>query len=226
MSKTFLLALTLTIRESFETSDYRSEHFTTVPFLSITQVSDCIVQIVCLITSQGSLLSSPSEKWQWLKKQKDFSLPLFQPSPYPSAWFLIFLGEGLDGVLFWFFETTNQRVPTYGPTDNGEGKLTRGDWGVCRVHVQTESNTAQGAQVVRDSQKKKQESFSFVAKTSCAHQRETFILAFPDNLDILSRVGLLCKKLKRCAVTCLYNNPTRGSDTSFCKLTSYLSEKK
>ena len=30
----FLLALTLTMRESFETSDYRSEHFTTVPFLS------------------------------------------------------------------------------------------------------------------------------------------------------------------------------------------------
>ena len=51
----FLLALTLKMKEFFETSDYRSEHFSTVPFLSKkkqNQASYCVNQIA-RFTSQG-----------------------------------------------------------------------------------------------------------------------------------------------------------------------------
>ena len=55
----FLLAhsfwLSLTMRESLETSDLHTEH--RPPFLSLSlikTVSSCVVQIVCVITNQGS----------------------------------------------------------------------------------------------------------------------------------------------------------------------------
>ena len=47
--------LSLTMRESLETSDLKTEH--RPPFLSLSlmkTVSSCVVQIVCVITNQGS----------------------------------------------------------------------------------------------------------------------------------------------------------------------------
>ena len=72
----FLLALALTMRESFETSEYRSEHFTTVPFLSeinkrpIVSIKWCYVKRsmpICLSTAH----------WKVLDSSKRFELMLF-----------------------------------------------------------------------------------------------------------------------------------------------------
>ena len=77
----FSLAFTLKTRESLKTSDYRSEHFTTVPFLSISIKQSCL-PVCSQLIGRTRFLAPHSEIEGGLACGPQASLLRLTPAPW------------------------------------------------------------------------------------------------------------------------------------------------